>query len=75
MLLVKTHFTCILCTEHQSQVSNPGPMALLFFFVTCGRSIIVVYYYGMIAFLTHFQATNFRLFQTERVCRQQFQIS
>ena len=24
--------------------------------------------------LTHYQTTNFRLFQTERVCRQQFQI-
>ena len=24
--------------------------------------------------LNHFQTTNFRLFQTERVCRQQFQI-
>ena len=24
--------------------------------------------------LTHFQMTNFRLFQTERVCRRQFQI-
>ena len=24
--------------------------------------------------LTHYQMTNFRLFQTERVCRQQFQI-
>ena len=24
--------------------------------------------------LTHYQATNFRLFQTERVCRRQFQI-
>ena len=24
--------------------------------------------------LTHYQRTNFRLFQTERVCRQQFQI-
>ena len=24
--------------------------------------------------LTHFQTTNFRLFQTERVCRRQFQI-
>ena len=23
---------------------------------------------------THYQTTNFRLFQTERVCRQQFQI-
>ena len=26
------------------------------------------------ALLTHYQMTNFRLFQTERVCRQQFQI-
>ena len=25
--------------------------------------------------LTHYQTTNFRLFQTERVCRRQFQIS
>ena len=25
--------------------------------------------------LTHYQMTNFRLFQTERVCRRQFQIS
>ena len=25
-------------------------------------------------FLTHYQTTNFRLFQTERVCRRQFQI-
>ena len=24
--------------------------------------------------LTHYQTTNFRLFQTERVCRRQFQI-
>ena len=24
--------------------------------------------------LTHYQMTNFRLFQTERVCRRQFQI-
>ena len=24
--------------------------------------------------LTHYQTTNFRIFQTERVCRQQFQI-
>ena len=24
--------------------------------------------------LTHYQTTNFTLFQTERVCRQQFQI-
>ena len=24
--------------------------------------------------LTHYQTTNFRLFQIERVCRQQFQI-
>ena len=24
--------------------------------------------------LTHYQTTNFRLFQTERICRQQFQI-
>ena len=26
-------------------------------------------------FLTHYQTTNFRLFETERVCRRQFQIS
>ena len=26
------------------------------------------------AILTHYQTTNFRLFQTERVCRRQFQI-
>ena len=25
-------------------------------------------------FLTHYQMTNFRLFQTETVCRRQFQI-
>ena len=25
--------------------------------------------------ITHYQTTNFRLFQTERVCRRQFQIS
>ena len=30
MILVKTHFTCIMYTEYQSQVSAPGPMALLF---------------------------------------------
>ena len=24
--------------------------------------------------LTHYQTTNFRLFQTERICRRQFQI-
>ena len=24
--------------------------------------------------LTHYQTTNFRLFQTERVCRRQFQL-
>ena len=24
--------------------------------------------------LTHYQTTNFRLFQTERVCKRQFQI-
>ena len=28
----------------------------------------------MISLLTHYQTTNFRLFQTERVCRRQFQI-
>ena len=27
-----------------------------------------------IKYLTHYQTTNFRLFQTERVCRRQFQI-
>ena len=26
------------------------------------------------AFLTHYQTTNFRLFETERVCRRQFRI-
>ena len=26
------------------------------------------------AYLTHYQTTNFRLFQTERVCRRRFQI-
>ena len=29
---------------------------------------------GCIGVLTHYQKTNFRLFQTERVCRRQFQI-
>ena len=29
MILVKTHLTCILYTEHQSQASATGPMALL----------------------------------------------
>ena len=29
---------------------------------------------GRSAVLTHYQTTNFRLFQTERVCRRQFQI-
>ena len=28
----------------------------------------------LIASLTHYQTANLRLFQTERVCRQQFQI-
>ena len=28
-----------------------------------------------LASLTHYQTTNFRFFQTERVCRRQFQIS
>ena len=27
-----------------------------------------------ITFLTHYQTTNFKLFQTGRVCRRQFQI-
>ena len=27
-----------------------------------------------VTIITHYQTTNFRLFQTERVCRQQFQI-
>ena len=30
---------------------------------------------GLTGILTHYQMTNFRLFQTERVCRRQFQIS
>ena len=34
----------------------------------CGQQIRISYS------LTHYQATNFRLFQTERVCRSQFQI-
>ena len=29
----------------------------------------------IILLLTHYQTTNFRMFQTERVCRRQFQIS
>ena len=33
MILVKTNFTCILYTEHQSQVSAPGSVALLFVFL------------------------------------------
>ena len=34
------------------------------------QSKIVIFGTG----LTHYQTTNFRLFQTKRVCRQQFQI-
>ena len=30
--------------------------------------------YLTLCYLTHYQTTNFRLFQTERVCRRQFQI-
>ena len=30
--------------------------------------------YRILMHLSHYQTTNFRLFQTERVCRQQFQI-
>ena len=30
--------------------------------------------YPKLTILTHYQTTNFRLFQTERVCRRQFQI-
>ena len=32
------------------------------------------YFQGAQMMLTHYQTTNFRLFQTERVCRRQFQI-
>ena len=31
-------------------------------------------YIGVVSVLTHYQTTNFRLFQTEGVCRRQFQI-
>ena len=37
-------------------------------------SFSVVDFYEPCAFLTHYQMTNFRLFQTERVCRRKFQI-
>ena len=52
MILVKTHFTCILYTEHQSQVSAPGPMALLFPF-SFPHIILNLYY----------DRQNFRLVQ------------
>ena len=35
----------------------------------------VLFWIGLnLPLLTHYQTTSFRLFQTERVCRQQFQI-
>ena len=57
IILVKPHFTCILCTEHQSQVSAEGAITLLFF----------IY---LSFFLS--QMSNIRLIQTQRVCRWQF---
>ena len=33
-----------------------------------------IVYFSTYYVLTHYQTTNFRLFQTERVCRRQFQI-
>ena len=44
--------------------------------VSTGRwnIIILQWNFSWSDWLTHYQTTNFRLFQTERVCRRQFQI-
>ena len=36
--------------------------------------VVWIVFDSMVKHLTHYQTTNFRLFQTERVCRRQFQI-
>ena len=38
-------------------------------FLPCEKTILVI-----LSILAHYQTRNFRPFQTERVCRQQFQI-
>ena len=40
----------------------------------CSQVIFCIYAIYHIVYLTYYQTTNFRLFQTERVCRRQFQI-
>ena len=41
---------------------------------TVGKGEHAVFKHFLIMLFTHYQTTNFRLFQVERVCRRQFQI-
>ena len=50
-------------------VMNQSYHSLLHLFLTSNAMVLYTEQ------LTHYQTTNFRLFQTERVCRRQFQIS
>ena len=58
MILVKTHSTCILYTEHQSQVSAPGPVDLLFKFY--------LEYFSAMSFL-HYLSYQLKTSNTDRV--------
>ena len=42
--------------------------------ITFDSKFAIWFWKGIKNCLTHYQTTNFRLFQTERVCRRQFQI-
>ena len=65
-----------ICVEKDSKHCGSRRLPSFYTFPTIFSKVFLVVknWDCMVKGLTHYQTTNFRLFRTERVCRQQFQI-
>ena len=66
------HITYILLCSLQNKTCFTKAWEESFEIIQRKNEMLVSSHYSSL--LTHYQTTNFRLFQNERVCRQQFQI-